>query len=69
VAYFEQDQANALDLEATVLETMERAADETAYEGLRALLGRFMFKVRGARLGAAGAQGWGLRLGVEGVRG
>lgn len=45
VGYFEQDQANALDLDKTVIQTMEAATDATNYEGLRALLGRFMFKV------------------------
>ncbi|KAG8460736.1 hypothetical protein KFE25_010791 [Diacronema lutheri] len=44
VGYFEQDQANALDLDKTVLQTMQAATVETNYEGLRSLLGRFMFK-------------------------
>jgi ABC-type dipeptide/oligopeptide/nickel transport system ATPase subunit len=65
VAYFEQDQANALDMEASVLTTMQRAADETAYEGLRALLGRFMFKVSQARRaqGQGGSRGQGAGAG------
>ena len=44
--FFEQDQANALPLEKTVIRTMEDAASGTdwVYEQLRALLGRFMFK-------------------------
>lgn len=46
VGYFAQDQANALDLGRTVLQTMQDATEETNYEGLRALLGRFMFKAR-----------------------
>ena len=43
---FEQDQANALPLESTVIQTMEDAARKTdfVYEQLRALLGKFMFK-------------------------
>jgi len=46
VQYFEQDQANALPLEKTVLQTIEYAAADTKYEyeQLRALLGKFMFK-------------------------
>ena len=44
--FFEQDQANVLPLEKTVMQTMEAAASDTdfLYEQLRALLGRFMFK-------------------------
>jgi len=46
VQHFEQDQANVLPLDKTVMETMEHAASGTdfLYEQLRALLGRFMFK-------------------------
>jgi len=45
VAYFEQNQADALNLELTVLETLQEAAPSgTRYEELRALLGRFLFK-------------------------
>lgn len=44
--YFEQDQANVLPLEKTVMQTMEDASRDSdwVYEQLRALLGRFMFK-------------------------
>jgi len=44
--FFEQDQANVLPLDKTVIQTMEHAASDTdwVYEQLRALLGRFMFK-------------------------
>jgi len=44
--YFEQDQANALPLDKTVLQTLEDASRSTdfRYEELRALLGKFMFK-------------------------
>lgn len=44
--FFEQDQANVLPLEKTVMQTLEDAASSTdwLYEQLRALLGRFMFK-------------------------
>lgn len=45
LAYFEQNQADALDLELTVMETVSRAAPgETTYEAMRALLGKFLFK-------------------------
>jgi len=46
VQYFEQDQANALPLDKTVVQTLADAASETdyTYEQLRALLGKFMFK-------------------------
>eukprot|EP00178_Gracilaria_changii_P020376 TRINITY_DN591_c0_g1_i1.p1 TRINITY_DN591_c0_g1~~TRINITY_DN591_c0_g1_i1.p1 ORF type:complete len:989 (-),score=220.63 TRINITY_DN591_c0_g1_i1:6953-9919(-) len=45
VAYYEQNQADALDLEVTVLETLTRAApDSMTYEDIRALLGKFLFK-------------------------
>ena len=43
--FFEQDQANALPLDKSVIQTMEAAASGSwVYEQLRALLGRFMFK-------------------------
>ena len=44
--FFEQDQANVLPLDKSVIQTMEAAAASTdfVYEQLRALLGRFMFK-------------------------
>ncbi|KAK4534247.1 hypothetical protein CDCA_CDCA01G0272 [Cyanidium caldarium] len=44
-AYFEQNQADALDLELTVLDTIrEHAPPRMRYEEIRALLGRFLFK-------------------------
>jgi len=45
--FFEQDQANVLPLDKSVIETLEDAAsnmDGWVYEQLRALLGKFMFK-------------------------
>jgi len=44
--YFEQDQANALPLDKSVLQTVQDASASTehTYEELRALLGKFMFK-------------------------
>mmetsp|Transcript_10596 Transcript_10596/g.27793 ORF Transcript_10596/g.27793 Transcript_10596/m.27793 type:complete len:517 (-) Transcript_10596:187-1737(-) len=43
--YFEQNQADVLNLEMTVMETLREAADsEYTYEDLRALLGKFLFK-------------------------
>lgn len=45
LAYFEQNQADALDLTVTVLETLKRAApSDWTYEQIRALLGKFLFK-------------------------
>jgi ATP-binding cassette, subfamily F, member 3 len=45
LAYFAQNQADALDLSITVLETLRRAApDDMTYEEIRALLGKFLFK-------------------------
>ena len=46
VHFFEQDQANALPMDSTVLQTMEDAGRKTdiVYEQIRALLGMFMFK-------------------------
>jgi len=46
IQYFEQDQANALPLDKTVVQTLSDAASSTdyTYEQLRALLGKFMFK-------------------------
>jgi ATPase subunit of ABC transporter with duplicated ATPase domains len=43
--YFEQDQANALPLDKSVLQTVQDASASTehTYEELRALLGKFMF--------------------------
>lgn len=45
LAYFEQNQADALDLTKTVLETVMGAAPtDMRYEQVRALLGKFLFK-------------------------
>lgn len=42
--YFEQNQADVLDLSKTVVETMMEASSIEKYEDLRKLLGQFMFK-------------------------
>jgi ATP-binding cassette subfamily F protein 3 len=42
--YFEQNQADALDLDKTVLETIQGASNGQTYEELRAYLGQFLFK-------------------------
>lgn len=42
--YFEQNQADALDLDKTVLETIQAASNGQSYNELRALLGQFLFK-------------------------
>lgn len=42
--YFEQNQAEALDLEKTVLETVEEAAEDWRVDDLKGLLGRCNFK-------------------------
>lgn len=44
MSYFEQNQADALDLEKTVMETIQGASTEQSYNELRALLGQFLFK-------------------------
>lgn len=45
MAYYEQNQADALDLDVTVLETLKKAAPmDMRYEEIRALLGKFLFK-------------------------
>lgn len=45
LAYYEQNQADALDLDVSVLETLKQAAPSTmAYEEIRAILGKFLFK-------------------------
>lgn len=44
MSYFEQNQADALDLDKTVLETIQGASTEQSYNELRALLGQFLFK-------------------------
>ncbi len=43
-AYFEQNQADALDLSKTVIETVQAASNNQSYNELRALLGQFLFK-------------------------
>lgn len=42
--YFEQNQADALDLDKTVLETIQGSSNGQSYNELRALLGQFLFK-------------------------
>jgi ATP-binding cassette, subfamily F, member 3 len=42
-AYFEQNQAEALDLNKTAIETIQNAAPEWKHEEVRNLLGRFLF--------------------------
>jgi ATPase subunit of ABC transporter with duplicated ATPase domains len=44
VNYFEQNQADALDLDKTVLDTIQAASFGQSYNELRALLGQFLFK-------------------------
>lgn len=45
LAYYEQNQADALDLGITVLDTLKSAApSDMRYEEIRALLGKFLFK-------------------------
>ena len=44
LSYFEQNQADALDLDKTVLETIQSASRGQSYNELRALLGQFLFK-------------------------
>ncbi|ERN41669.1 ATPase component of ABC transporter with duplicated ATPase domain protein [Rubidibacter lacunae KORDI 51-2] len=41
--YFEQNQSEALDLDLTVLQTLQDAAPDWKYEDLRAMLGKFLF--------------------------
>lgn len=43
-AYFEQNQADVLDLDKTVLDTVQAASHGQSYNELRALLGQFLFK-------------------------
>ena len=43
-AYFEQNQADVLDLDKTVVETIQGASHGQSYNELRALLGQFLFK-------------------------
>ncbi len=42
--YFEQNQADALDLSKTVIDTVQGASINQSYNELRALLGQFLFK-------------------------
>lgn len=45
LAYYEQNQADALDIDVTVLDTLRKAAPaDMRYEDIRALLGKFLFK-------------------------
>ena len=44
MAYFEQNQADALDLDKTVIGTIQGASEGQSYNELRALLGQFLFK-------------------------
>ena len=44
LAYFEQNQADALDLGKTVIETIQGSSEGQSYNELRALLGQFLFK-------------------------
>jgi ATPase subunit of ABC transporter with duplicated ATPase domains len=44
MAYFEQNQADALDLSKTVIETIQGSSEGQSYNELRALLGQFLFK-------------------------
>mmetsp|Transcript_32775 Transcript_32775/g.67092 ORF Transcript_32775/g.67092 Transcript_32775/m.67092 type:complete len:934 (-) Transcript_32775:115-2916(-) len=43
-AYFEQNQADVLDLDKTVVDTVQGASNGQSYNELRALLGQFLFK-------------------------
>ncbi|CAK7355370.1 unnamed protein product [Dovyalis caffra] len=43
--YFEQNQAEALDLDKTVLQTVEEFAEDWRLDNIKGLLGRFNFKV------------------------
>ena len=42
--YFEQNQADALDLNKNVIETVQASSNGQSYNELRALLGQFLFK-------------------------
>lgn len=42
--YFEQNQADALDLDLTVIETIQKSSSGQSYNELRAILGQFLFK-------------------------
>lgn len=43
-SYFEQNQADVLDLDKTVIETIQGASTDHSYNELRAMLGQFLFK-------------------------
>merc|ERR1712176_770846 len=43
-SYFEQNQADVLDLDKTVVDTVQAASNTQSYNELRALLGQFLFK-------------------------
>ena len=43
-AYFEQNQADVLDLDKTVVDTVQGESNDQSYNELRALLGQFLFK-------------------------
>ncbi|KAL7491220.1 hypothetical protein ACHAWT_000643 [Skeletonema menzelii] len=43
-AYFEQNQADVLDLDKTVVDTVQAVSNGQSYNELRALLGQFLFK-------------------------
>ena len=44
MAYFEQNQADALDMSKTVVEVIQGSSHGQSYNELRALLGQFLFK-------------------------
>lgn len=44
MAYFEQNQADALDLDKTVIQVIQGSSEGQSYNELRALLGQFLFK-------------------------
>ena len=44
MAYFEQNQADALDMKKTVVDVIQGASEGQSYNELRALLGQFLFK-------------------------
>ena len=56
-AYFAQNQADALDLDQTVLHTMVKAAPDAQLNDVKALLGRMMFNTKAMEKKASGG-GW-----------
>jgi len=44
MAYFEQNQADALDMQKTVIQVIQGSSNGQSYNELRALLGQFLFK-------------------------